>query len=207
MQKNSAFTSFTLLSTLILSACGGSSTDTPPNNTTPSLTAEQELGKKLFEDPNLSSDGNQSCADCHDPASGFADPDVTSAAPVSLGSDGVSFGNRNAPTSAYASFIPDFIQTTTTTDDSTESNYQGGQFLDGRAVDLVEQAKGPFLNPVEMNNVDEDDVVTKVQNASYANEFLAVFGADAFSVTTTAYNNIAAAIVVFEESDEMNPFN
>jgi cytochrome c peroxidase len=167
-----------------------------------------ELGRELFFDTNLSSASNQACATCHDPANGFADPRVTVNAPVSEGSVGGSFGDRNAPTAAYASYAPAF-GTVASADQTpeTESNYQGGQFLDGRALDLVEQAKGPFLNPVEMNNASEAEVVSKVQNASYAADFLAVFGADAFSDTTTAYHNIATAIAVFEASAELNPFS
>ncbi len=189
-----------LLAVAMLNACGGGSSG---GTTTTSIEA---LGKKLFFDTSLSSDGNQSCASCHDPDSGFADPDVTVGAPVSEGSPAGVFGNRNAPTAAYASFIPDFVKELNTTVDGTDSNYQGGQFLDGRAIDLIEQAKGPFLNPLEMNNTDKADVVTKVQNASYASEFTDVFGAGAFSDTDQAYDNIAAAIAAFESTSEMNPF-
>src|SRR2546430_6729226 len=35
-----------------------------------------ELGKLLFFDPRLSKDGSVSCASCHVPAAGFADPPV-----------------------------------------------------------------------------------------------------------------------------------
>jgi cytochrome c peroxidase len=57
-----------------------------------------------------------------------------------------------------------------------------------------------------MNNVDEADVVSKVQNASYADDFREVFGANAFNDTLQAYDNIAVAIAAFETSREMNPF-
>ncbi len=166
----------------------------------------RSVGKKLFFDEDLSSNGNQSCASCHDPVAGFADPSVTAAAPVSEGSVPGQFGNRNAPTAAYTSLIPQFAPQMIQTVDLTVSNFQGGQFLDGRASTLVEQAKAPFLNPVEMNNADKADVVSKVQNASYADDFIEVFGANAFNDVDQAYNNIAAAIAVFETSSEMNPF-
>ncbi|MCP4494915.1 MAG: cytochrome-c peroxidase [Gammaproteobacteria bacterium] len=193
-----------LIAITMLSACGGGSSSSTSTNTNDI----EALGEKLFSDENLSSEGNQSCASCHSPDSGFADPDASVDAPVSEGSPASAFGNRNAPTAAYASFTPDFVKLATPAEtmDGTVSNYQGGQFLDGRAIDLVEQAKGPFLNPVEMNNVDETDVVTKVQNASYASDFTAVFGADAFDDTDQAYHNIAVAIAAFESSSAMNPF-
>ena len=197
------------LSTIIISACGssGGNNDESDNNANTSTPTLQSLGKALFFDTSLSSEGNQSCGSCHDPASGFADPNVSKTAPVSEGSVAGRFGNRNAPTAAYAAFIPDFVKRATQTVNNTISNYQGGQFLDGRRSNLIEQAKDPFLNPVEMNNIDAADVVSKVQNAAYADDFESVFGADAFADTTTAYNNIATAIAAFESSAEVNPFS
>ncbi len=192
-----------IVTTLTLSACGGGGGSSSSSGSTATTVS---VGKKIFFDANLSSNSNQSCGDCHDPASGFADPDVTTSAPVSEGSVTGSFGNRNAPTAAYASLIPVFVKTPTTTDDGTVSNYQGGQFLDGRRSTLAEQAKDPFLNPVEMNNVDKADVVSKVQNSSYADDFEEVFGANAFDDVDQAYDNIAGAIAAFETSSEMNPF-
>ena len=53
--------------------------------------------------------------------------------------------------------------------------YEGGQFYDGRSLNLVEQAKGPFLNSVEMNNSDEADVVNKIRDSAYASDFTVVF--------------------------------
>lgn len=192
------------LSVILISACGSSSNKDGGGST--STVTLESLGKALFFDVNLSSEGNQSCSSCHDPASGFADPDVSKSAPVSEGSVAGQFGNRNAPTAAYAVFIPEFIKLTTQTTDNTISHYQGGQFLDGRRSNLMEQAKDPFLNPVEMRNADAADVVNKVKNATYADDFKSIFGADAFADTTTAYNNIASAIAAFESSAEVNPF-
>ena len=205
---NKAFSLIFFVSTLLLANCGGSSGggsggDDDANGSGASM---RSVGKKLFFDEDLSSNGNQSCASCHDPAAGFADPNVIAAAPVSEGSVPGQFGDRNAPTAAYASLIPQFVPQVTQTADLTLSNFHGGQFLDGRASTLVDQAKAPFLNPVEMNNADKATVVNKVQNASYADEFIEVFGTNAFSNVDQAYDNIAAAIAVFETSGEMNPF-
>ena len=193
-----------VISVVFISSCGGgggTSTDIGPTL--------QELGKKIFFDESLSSSSNQSCGSCHDPASGFADPDVSSDNPVSEGSETDRFGDRNAPTAAYAFFIPAFSQDVATTPapDNTVSNYRGGQFLDGRRQDLTEQAKDPFLNPVEMNNADAAEVVGKVKIASYANDFITIFGSGAFDNIDTAYNNIAIAIAAFEASDEVNAFS
>ncbi len=186
---------------LLLAACGSGGSGTPTGGTT---ATEEEVGKLIFEDTRLSENNNQSCASCHAAASGFADPDVTMAAPVSEGSITGEFGDRNAPTAAYAQFIPAFAQIT---DPVRGQIFAGGQFLDGRRDTLEEQAKDPFLNAVEMANADKQAVVDKVQNGSYANEFMQVYGDDVFNNTDTAYDRIAEAIATFERSDEMNPFN
>jgi cytochrome c peroxidase len=86
------------------------------------------LGRALFFDVNFSASRNQSCASCHDPARAFSDGrnnDVSGA--VSLGGDGFSLGDRNAPSTTYAFLIPDFHK-----DDKNQ--YVGGYFHDGRAT-------------------------------------------------------------------------
>jgi len=196
------------LFTAILSAgCGGGSgSDGPANSTPASVASIASVGRAIFFDENLSSGSNQSCASCHDPAAGFADPGTSAIAPVSEGSVGGSFGNRNAPTAAYASFAPQFRLSATAQTSEDGSKYEGGQFVDGRRPDLVAQAKDPFLNPVEMNNTDATQVVNAVRNAGYANDFLSVFGADALDDVATAYDFIAQALAAFETSPEVNPF-
>jgi len=194
----------TILTGLILAStgCGSGDETSQASNNVNSVT----LGRKIFFDENLSSNFNQSCASCHNPDSGFADNNATKISPVSAGSIVTRFGNRNAPTSAYASFSPDFGLTVSAQTSETSSKYEGGQFVDGRSESLIEQAKAPFINPVEMNNIDAADVVAKVQNSEYADDFLIVFGATAFDNINVAYNNIATAIAAFEASAEMNPF-
>ncbi|HID49431.1 MAG TPA: c-type cytochrome [Chromatiales bacterium] len=163
-----------------------------------------EVGKMIFEDTRLSANRNQSCATCHAASAGFADPDVSKANPVSEGSIAGKFGDRNAPPSAYAKFAPAFEQIM---DPVRGLIYAGGQFLDGRRDTLEQQAKDPFLNPVEMANPNKQAVVDKVQNGPYADQFMAVYGSNVFTDTDTAFDRIAEAIAAFERSDEMNPFN
>ena len=163
------------------------------------LTPKQELGKKLFFDENLSTPAGQSCAGCHVPEKGFADPNPD--IPVSQGAYRDRFGNRNDLPAAYAAFSPTFHK------DPNEGLYVGGQFWDGRAADLVEQAKGPFLNPLEMANPDEKSVVNKVRHSEYADFFRKVFGANAFKDPNETYSMIAEAIAAYEKSHELNSFN
>jgi len=156
------------------------------------------LGRVLFFDPTLSEPAGQSCASCHDPAAAFTDPDT--ARPTSKGVHRERFGNRNTPSAMYMAFSPAFHF------DKAEGHYVGGQFWDGRAATLEEQAKGPFLNPVEMANPDKRAVVDKVRRAAYAGQFEAAFGKGALDDVDRAFDNIAAAIAAFERTAEFAPF-
>ena len=160
--------------------------------------ARAELGRLLFFDPTLSEPAGQSCASCHDPAAAFTDPDR--AKPTSKGVHRERFGNRNTPSAMYMAFSPTFHF------DQDEGHHVGGQFWDGRAATLEEQAKGPFLNPVEMANPDKRTVVEKVRRAAYAGQFDGAFGKGALDDTDRGYDAIAAAIAAFERTAEFAPF-
>lgn len=167
------------------------------------LTPKQLLGSMLYADTSLSNPPGQSCATCHHPSAGWADPanrrDPYSSV-VSLGADGFSVGGRNAPSAAYAAFSPVFGW------NDPLGMYLGGQFWDGRAPTLADQAKGPFLNPLEMANTMEG-VVAAVRSAPYARLFLKVFGPNAFADVPTAYDYIAEAIADFESTRVLNRFS
>ncbi|WP_375574127.1 cytochrome c peroxidase [Ahrensia marina] len=155
------------------------------------------LGEQLFFDVNLSANRTQSCATCHDPDFGFADPRGM----ASLGDDGVSLGDRNAPTAAYAALTPRFHQ-------NEDGEWMGGQFLDGRASTLEDQAGGPPLNPIEMGMADEAAVVERLmEDQSYLEQFPALFGADIFDDAEAAYRAMTQAIAAFERTDEFSPFD
>ena len=137
------------------------------------------LGRLLFFDATLSEPAGQSCASCHDPARAFTDPDTSR--PTSKGVDPRRFGSRNSPTAMYMAFSPAFHF------DEKEGHYVGGQFWDGRAATLEEQAKGPFLNPLEMANPDKRAVVDKVRRAAYAGLFDKLYGKDALKDADRAF--------------------
>ena len=168
------------------------------NNLAHALPPKERLGRLLFNDKNLSEPAGQSCASCHAVPVAFTDPDKNT--PTSQGVNPALFGNRNTPTAAYAAFSPLFHF------EEQEGHYEGGQFWDGRAATLQEQAKGPFLNPVEMANTSEQQVVDKVRLSDYAPLFKRVFGQDAFDDTASAYDKIAEAISAFEHSSAFNRF-
>ena len=230
MQSNKIKNSLlSILAVLFLANCGGGNNSTDPdstdqnsskatdidNNTTDqntstqapvaTLSKKERLGKMIYFDTNLSANENMSCASCHAPGSGFVDPDKE--LPVSEGSFAGLFGNRNAPTAAYASFVPHFHY------DTNESLYKGGLFLDGRATGdvnrsaLIDQAKGPFLNPVEMAMPNGAAVAQKVQEASYAPLMKEVYGDNVFDDLNESYNKIADAIAAFESTKIFHPFD
>lgn len=160
------------------------------------------LGRLLFFDPNLSKNRTQSCATCHDPARAFTDPRGEGAArAVSLGDDGRSLGDRNAPTAAYARFSPAFHR-------DAEGRYFGGQFLDGRTSDLAAQAAGPPPTPPKMGMPDQGAVVARLrENPVYQVAFPGLFGADIWEDPPRAYEAMTRAIAAFEETELFAPFD
>jgi cytochrome c peroxidase len=113
--------------------------------------AKVKLGEQLYFDGRLSQNGAISCAFCHTPGLGFADPKQ-----VSVGVGGKR-GGRQAPTVYNTAFNP-------------------VQFWDGRAGSLEEQAIGPIVNPVEMGETHENVVKKLSQIKGYVTQFQLVFG-------------------------------
>lgn len=173
-----------------------STTNAAASDTTVPTTVEK-LGEMLFFDANLSANRTQSCATCHDPENGFADPRGM----ASIGDDGTSLGDRNAPSASYAAFTPPFHL-------NAEGEWVGGQFLDGRAATLEDQAGGPPLNPAEMGMKDKSAVVARLlENPAYATAFPALFGPDVFDDAKKGYYAMTQAIAAFERTEVFSPFD
>lgn len=199
---------FMSLASLALSGCSSG------DNSVPALKSQALLGEALFFDVNLSLNRTQSCATCHDPERAFVDGrvgDDGQIRAVSLGDDGISLGDRNAPTAAYAMFNPAFHYGTHARFNSQQGDYEGfigGQFHDGRAPGLEEQAEGPPVNPIEMGMPDKASVVERIrENPDYVDSFEYLFGNTVFNEVDTAYAAAADAIAEFERSEEFAPFN
>ena len=163
-------------------------------------TSQEQLGDFLYNDLELSEPAGQGCVTCHDPNFGFVDPvNVTTGTPVSEGVVPGRFGNRNSPSAGYAALTPLF---------TLKSGIQGGQFWDGRAADLAAQARGPFLNPVEMNNTTRGQVIGKIATRPYANLFEQVCGPNAFASENVdaSYVCMSEAIAAFEGTELFSPF-
>ena len=128
------------------------------------------LGEKLFNDPNLSGNGTQSCSSCHHQSSNFSDPNQ-----YSTGINGIQ-GFRNA---------------STLTNGGWNSTYN----WDGSAISLENQAFEPITNPIEMNNTWQN-----VENIINSNqEYLDLFK-NAFNITYIDSNYIVKALAQFERS-------
>ncbi|MCH2214900.1 MAG: cytochrome-c peroxidase [Flavobacteriales bacterium] len=112
------------------------------------------LGKMLFFEPMLSKNSVQSCASCHDQATGFTD-----AARFSIGVDGLP-GHRQAMSVFNMA-------------------WNGNEFFwDGRANLLRNQALMPIIDPLEMNET-IDNVIMKLSNSQkYKDQFVRAFGSD-----------------------------
>ena len=111
----------------------------------------------------------------------------------------------------YADFIPTFQSGTRARFSSQQNDYSGwigGQFWDGRASDLEEQAGAPLLNPVEMNMPSRAAVIDRVlENKDYIEAFEQLYGSDVFDNTDRAYRVLTEAIAAFERTDTFSPFS
>lgn len=212
--KKIYLTSTTIVASLLLSACSSDNdfygTDQKVISEPMASFTKEELGKKLFFDANLSLTRNTSCATCHDPEHGFIDARFSESnqnqnifinGAFSVGDDGSSLGARNTPTASYAQFNPVFGK-------NSDGDYIGGQFHDGRAVDLTDQAARPPLDIAEMMMPDKNSVVNRIkENSEYVNAFEDLFGVSIFDDINASFTAMAESIATFEKTEEFAPFD
>lgn len=142
----------------------------PANN--PTTPAKVELGKMLYFDTRLSSNGTVSCFSCHNVMEGGDDH-----RPTSVGVHN-QIGGRNAPT-------------------VWNSAFHSVQFWDGRAPALEDQAKGPVTNPIEMGMPNFDLAVERIGRIpGYQAYFDKAFGKGA----GISADSIAMAIAAYERT-------
>lgn len=171
------------------------------------LSPEQQLGEKLFNDTNLSEPRGVSCASCHDPERAFQGNNHGRLAAVARGAAPERFGARNAPTLLYAALSPDFAFVAEKNEaGKVEQKATGGQFLDGRAVGLAAQVKGPLLDKNEMNNPSAAVVVAKVRNGAYAALAQQVYGDGVFVDSDAAMAKFSTALAAFEKTRRFMPY-
>lgn len=134
----------------------------------PLTRAKIELGRQLYFDTRLSSDGTVSCASCHHPQEGFSRH-----TPTGVGVGGQK-GGRNSPVS-YNRIL------------------SAAQFWDGRAASLEAQAVGPIQNPIEMANTHVDCVKVLKTVPGYVMQFEKIFPDSGVTI-----DNVGKAIASFE---------
>jgi cytochrome c peroxidase len=145
--------------------------EVPEDN--PLTAAKVELGKKLYLDTRISTDGTVACATCHDPRHAFADGRGTK---TSAGVGGA-LGTRNAPTVLNAAFLSE-------------------QFWDGRAATLEEQAVQPLINPIEHGFPDHATVLGRLEELEdYGPLFRAAFASGDITI-----EQVGRAIASFERT-------
>lgn len=131
------------------------------------------LGRWLFYDTRLSSDGRVSCATCHRPENAFSEPVA-----VSLGVYGRR-GRRKAMTVAN-------LGARTLLVDTPAAERSHAFFWDGRAVGLETQVLQPISNPAEMG-LDGRALVTRLTGVRpYATYFAESFGSEAITLSRVA---------------------
>lgn len=166
---------------------------TLPQPSSPMLAQKVALGSAIFHDTSLSNPPGQSCATCHDPAKAFADPGKDASPGAAPGK----IGNRNAPSLTYLKYVMPFGK------EEWSTEWQGGFFWDGRVNTLQEQARGPILNPLEMNNT-VAGAASALQAAGYASLMKSIYGElkndDAWLEAATD------ALAAFQQTETFAPF-
>ncbi|WP_065187867.1 cytochrome-c peroxidase [Shewanella woodyi] len=136
------------------------------------------LGKRLYFDNQLSINNTQSCNSCHNLLGTDENPGSgTDNLAVSFGALG-SAGTRNSPTTWNAGL-------------------QFTQFWDGRANTLIEQAKFPILNPVEMALPSKEEAITRLTNTGYLALFIKAYPDEASPLN---FHNILDALAAFQRT-------
>jgi cytochrome c peroxidase len=184
-----------------IAGCGGGTPSALPADEA-QLSRLELIGKRIFFDTTLSNPGGQACGSCHDPAGAFSG-NFGSAVGVPFAADGTTLGLRNTPTAMYAGFTPAFsVQA-----DGMRLLAIGGQFLDGRAATLEDQARMPFFAAGEMNLANDAELSSRLGAADYATLMREEFGSDLFADPKRAVDSAARAIAAFERTGAFAPFS
>jgi cytochrome c peroxidase len=170
------------------------------------LSDVQLLGKRIFEDFNLSEPRGMACMSCHDPRHAFQGDNGSPIPGIALGSRPGHFGKRKSPTIMYKAYSPPFGFYKDVDDGEEVLEAKGGQFWDGRANDLAAQVAFPFTDPDEMNNPSLAAVAGKIGAGDYAGLAKSVYGPKLFDDPKAAMVKLAGAIAAYEETERFAPF-
>ncbi|MEK8031547.1 cytochrome c peroxidase [Ideonella sp. DXS29W] len=141
---------------------------------TSAVQAKEQLGRRLFFDARLSSDGRVSCASCHKPEHAFSD-----GKPVAEGIGG-RLGSRNTPS-------------------LVDVGAQRSFFWDGRRATLEDQALDPLLNPLEHGLRGASEMLALLKSdGEYAAQFRQSFGLSPEEAEPITAARVAQALSAFE---------
>lgn len=139
----------------------------------PKSTALEALGRQLFSDKRLSSDGSVSCATCHVPERQFTD-----GRPTARGLAGRTL-TRHTPSLSNV-------------------RYATSLFWDGRATDLATQVRTPLLGPAEHGLIEEQAVVDIVRrDGAYTTAFAHLLGVRKAALSI---RDVGTALAAYEKT-------
>ncbi len=100
---------------------------------------------------------------------------------------------------AVPPFTEHFFESDDEADGSIDNGPTGGLTWDGRVDRARDQARLPLLSPFEMANATPADVAAQIARASYAAEFLRVFGPRSLGDPDLALAGVTTALEAFEQ--------
>ena len=188
----------------------------PPDLVT--LTPEEKIGKFMIFDTFLSDPPGYACTTCHILDAGNTGPssEVNEFAGTMPGVRPNRWSNRKPQTYGYAAFSPYGPYF-----DNNLGVWIGGNFWDGRVVDLVGQAQQPPINPVEMANTPTPTgdyppvfggysalLAEKLQHRPYTHMLKKVWGPNVFKESAQQiYIRFAQGVSAVQGSGEVCQFS
>ncbi len=151
--------------------------DEPPPDPSNRVSGKGEaiaLGRRLFFEARLSSDGQRSCATCHDPAKAFADARPRSVGAVTVDRNAIALANLR------------------------HNRWFG---WDGASDNLWAQSIRPILDPKELGLTPEQVRARMAADAGLAAAYERVFGTPAWSdAPALALVNVGKALAAYQET-------
>lgn len=173
------FLVLTLVGLIIAAVAQGQTLPVQPDPIGGPPTAQEiELGRFMFFNPILSTDGTVSCSSCHNAEHGWSDGQSVA---IGIGNQA---GRRKSPTLINAGYLNNALL-----------------FWDGRTRGTSAQALLPISNPIEMGTQTEAQAVARLNlDREVAGKFTAVFGIDQQTQRPVTGGRLARVIACFQST-------